>query len=515
MAASAAASGAARVALVVPADAPSPFRAPPSLPRYTPHGGGDERVAGEPAAWLTVAKQTAQRLEWAEPGRVDVFAVASDDEALFDRLADADVVVTLGSDALEEAEAKLVGDAAALAPTLIVLGAESGELPSRQKLNYSPSSALEQGWLNPFGRAAKDVALLRQVQNLYSNSDVLDLQFALALLASDALGTRLPSVAAADKIDLPGYVCLARNCRKQVVDCVRDDMCKTALDCLDECGMNDQVCSYRCLRSYETPLFTDFALCVMQKHNCMNNDAKIQTLPEVSSITTWRGEPLTDESAQRIYEGHFLEPMSAETAAALGGSWGSEGDPTPFSWRVIAGQNAAYDQFPCQYQIFYAGGARSSMWYQPVFRVDTLDGRNVWRVSDYRCRRERDEPPGAYELTFCDNGVVSREKWRIAGAADDLSWGLFFYRGAAERAGQAYIGAVLASADGKWPPAEQMPDVEAALNACGIELWEMYEVCNKSCEAPPLEPIHALNKRYGERGRNLLETASCLEAASA
>ena len=128
---------------------------------------------------------------------------------------------------------------------------------------------------------------------------------------------------------------------------------------------------------------------------------------------------------------------------------------------------------------------------------------------------ERDEPPGAYELTFCDNGVVSREKWRIAGAADDLSWGLFFYRGAAERAGQAYIGAVLASADGNWPPAEQMPDVEAALNACGIELWEMYEVCNKSCEAPPLEPIHALNKRYGERGRNLLEAASCLEAASA
>ena len=35
----------------------------------------------------------------------------------------------------------------------------------------------------------------------------------------------------------------------------------------------------------------------------------------------------------------------------------------------MAGQNAAYDQFPCQYQIFYRGKARQSMWYDPVFQV--------------------------------------------------------------------------------------------------------------------------------------------------
>ena len=40
-----------------------------------------------------------------------------------------------------------------------------------------------------------------------------------------------------------------------------------------------------------------------------------------------------------------------------------------WSWRVVAGQNAAYDQFPCQYQIFYRGKARQSMWYDPVFQV--------------------------------------------------------------------------------------------------------------------------------------------------
>ena len=40
-----------------------------------------------------------------------------------------------------------------------------------------------------------------------------------------------------------------------------------------------------------------------------------------------------------------------------------------WSWRVVAGQNAAYDQFPCQYQIFYRGKARQAMWYDPVFQV--------------------------------------------------------------------------------------------------------------------------------------------------
>ena len=33
-----------------------------------------------------------------------------------------------------------------------------------------------------------------------------------------------------------------------------------------------------------------------------------------------------------------------------------------WSWRVVAGQNAAYDQFPCQFQIFYRGKAARSMW---------------------------------------------------------------------------------------------------------------------------------------------------------
>ncbi len=40
-----------------------------------------------------------------------------------------------------------------------------------------------------------------------------------------------------------------------------------------------------------------------------------------------------------------------------------------WSWRVVAGQNAAYDQFPCQYQIFYHARTKNTMWYDPVFKV--------------------------------------------------------------------------------------------------------------------------------------------------
>lgn len=50
----------------------------------------------------------------------------------------------------------------------------------------------------------------------------------------------------------------------------------------------------------------------------------------------------------------------------------------PWSWKVVCGQNAAYDTFPCQYQLFYRKGKQ--VWYDPVFKVFTQpDGKEVWR----------------------------------------------------------------------------------------------------------------------------------------
>ena len=43
----------------------------------------------------------------------------------------------------------------------------------------------------------------------------------------------------------------------------------------------------------------------------------------------------------------------------------------------MAGQNAAYDQFPCQYQIFYRGKAKNSLWYDPVFQVSAIESASL------------------------------------------------------------------------------------------------------------------------------------------
>ena len=45
-----------------------------------------------------------------------------------------------------------------------------------------------------------------------------------------------------------------------------------------------------------------------------------------------------------------------------------------------------------------------------------------------------------------DNGVMSKEYWRIVDAADDLTWALYYYAGAAKSAGQMYGGAGVALA---------------------------------------------------------------------
>lgn len=62
-----------------------------------------------------------------------------------------------------------------------------------------------------------------------------------------------------------------------------------------------------------------------------------------------------------------------------------------------------------QYQLFYPGKGRNSIWYDPHFKVRTLDGREVWRRRHYRVRRA--STPGRYYFSVLDNGVTSNEYW--------------------------------------------------------------------------------------------------------
>lgn len=258
--------------------------------------------------------------------------------------------------------------------------------------------------------------------------------------------------------------CMVKNCGPQVLNCLLDPNCRKALQCLNQCSPVDQVCNYQCIASYESPALEEFSLCVLQKNNCLELEAEIPEKPYVPPMDNFRGEDLSHEIAEDLFVG-----------------WLGNLD---WSWRVVAGQNPAYDQFPCQYQLFYRGRARGSFWYEPVFQVKTLDGGLVWRRRKYRVKRSR--VPGTFNFSVLDNGVVSNEFWTIVDVAADLSWGLFHYNGAARVAGQSYTGAVLVSPNGEYPDERERGKLVSALDRCHIKEWELFNVDNCSCNNPPL-----------------------------
>ncbi|WJX47670.1 hypothetical protein P8452_34334 [Trifolium repens] len=258
--------------------------------------------------------------------------------------------------------------------------------------------------------------------------------------------------------------CMLKNCGRQVLNCLLDPNCRKALQCLNKCSPVDQVCNYRCIASYESENLEAFSLCVLQKNNCLELEAEVPTKPYVPPMVAFRGQNLSHEIAEDLFVG-WLGSLQ-------------------WSWRVVAGQNPAYDQFPCQYQLFYRGKAKGSFWYEPVFQVKTFEGQMVWRRRKYRVKRGK--IPGTFYFSVLDNGVVSNEFWTIVDVAEDLSWGLFHYHGAARAAGQSYTGAVLVSPDGAFPNEKEKTKIVAALDKCEIKEWELYFVDNCSCIDAPL-----------------------------
>jgi hypothetical protein len=57
---------------------------------------------------------------------------------------------------------------------------------------------------------------------------------------------------------------MCKHCAKEIAACLQDETCRRALECLNSCQGNDQVCSYRCIVSHETPAFENFARCILQ-----------------------------------------------------------------------------------------------------------------------------------------------------------------------------------------------------------------------------------------------------------
>ncbi|KAK6922908.1 VDE lipocalin domain [Dillenia turbinata] len=424
------------------------------------------------APWEEVMLHTAQRLKWVdEEFEMLVFAdniCQGDDEPAETfryELSRADILVAVAI--TNEESVKWIQTNSANVPNIIcfdcspALTNKLGGSLIHSKTKGNILSQVAEIYGAKKEKESRDV--VRTVSEAWDRHNSDDVRFCL-LVIIDAYIRPVPILKNLRSKGFSTLKCMVTNCGPQILNCLLDPTCRKALQCLNNCSPVDQVCNYRCIASYESPNLEAFSLCVLQKNNCLELDAEIPQKPYVSPMTKFRGEDLSHETAEDLFVG-WLGTLN-------------------WSWRVVAGQNPAYDQFPCQYQLFYRGKAKGSFWYEPIFQVKTLEGKLVWRRRKYRVKRSK--IPGTFYFSVLDNGVVSKEFWTIVDVSDDLSWGLFHYSGAARVAGQSYTGAVLVSPNGDYPNEKTKPRLVSAFENCGIREWELFIVDNSMCRNPPM-----------------------------
>ena len=183
------------------------------------------------------------------------------------------------------------------------------------------------------GQRFKSKALKAIVTDLWSRKSSADILFMALVLADAFADVSIKSVASVTNTDSTSFSqigCMISNCREEVFDCLGDPECKAALDCLNGCKGNDQVCSYRCITSHETAKFEKFAQCILQKNNCMGNTATAPVYPDPQPMTIFRGEELTHDAAEGIFIGH-LEPRVGESNMLLA----PEATKSHWSWKVL------------------------------------------------------------------------------------------------------------------------------------------------------------------------------------
>eukprot|EP00980_Cylindrotheca_fusiformis_P021076 scaffold8079_cov121-Cylindrotheca_fusiformis.AAC.4 len=343
------------------------------------------------------------------------------------------------------------------------------------------SSSLSPKLLLPWTNSASGKRLDEQMKGLFERWTSDDFTYAIMLFFNRFSGTEIDwckhSIDATWEKgpwrNAKEFYNMVTKCGDCVAKCVADEQCKECLDALTALDTTDQVASYRTIVSYESELLKDFSFCILQKNNIFNCDANIPQSPKVTPISEFRGKPLTKNIARGILIGHLDDDKALEG-----------GDKISTSWKVAAGANVAYDQFPSQNQIFYeTASGKGGMWYDPVFRVETVDGRNVWCKRHYRVRDG--EVPGTFYFSVLDNGVTSNEFWTIVDVADDLSHIIFHYAGAAGAVGQRYLGGLLCTSDGSLP--KELEEIYGKFRSAGIDPWELFIVDNSPDSPGALE----------------------------
>ncbi|EFJ44124.1 hypothetical protein VOLCADRAFT_95570 [Volvox carteri f. nagariensis] len=432
-------------------------------------------------SWGALADHTAARFEWTDPSyqmmvfRAQQLGMDAGIQRAFLGALQGGAQMVVGLAVADGAAEAFLQDPRVTSKLPDVVLFAGGSESLSQALTRLQHSRLP--W-TPDGRG---LAVWDTVQLLLGRYDSDNFLFVYLVLVNQYVTTVRQVADTTKGFDLQSLICMIKNCGSKVVGCVQDPTCKSALDCLQACTFNDQVCQYRCIVSYESPLLEQFSLCILQLHNCRNLDAKPPLLPDPAPMASFRGAPLTHGSAEELFFGWLDEPRQGAPASSLLGDRKGK----PYSWLVAAGKNPAYDYFPCQHQLYYKGRGRGQLWYEPVFKAITVDGREVWRRRVYRVRQGK--VPGTFHLSVLDNGVTSNEFWRILDCHEGLDYCLFYYSGAASTAGLSYSGAILATPDGRMPGPQHTDRLHGALRRAGIEPWELSYVDNSNCEEAPLK----------------------------
>jgi hypothetical protein len=510
--------GGAQILVIAPEAADSPFKTKPFE---------------EPVKWVDVLSHVADRATWeSKNGRFDathgdlVFKVMTTEELRDDLdsavAVAAPILVLAGLQAPGQAQLieslLLAKKTAGYAPEAIATVDCSNDVQRLERYGSYAGDGTETGLLASLTDKIGETSGAKWFSNktarnlirmLWQRQSIEDTLFAMLILVNEFTPYFVKSVQEATSTSNTGLKelkCMCTKCSKEMIDCFGNPECRKALDCLNACQANDQVCSYKCITSYETVDFERFSQCILQRNNCMGLSATVPVYPNPSPMASFRGKALDHETAEEILIGH-LRPRKEEEGEGEGLRLLPPSAPREqWSWKVVCGVNPAYDYFSDQHQIFYRDkDRRSVMWYDPTFKVVTLDENEVWRRRHYRVRRRKDSGPGTFQFTVLDNGVLSDEWWRVLDAADDLSWTVLYYSGAASAAGTAYSGALVCTRDGKWPAAMMDNDLQkkeddpvyqrisAALKRGGVEMYELFEV-KQTPDAPGNLPPLGTNR---------------------
>ena len=289
--------------------------------------------------WGTVLPHIAERLTWSDSG-LQMRIVDANNIENKETFVGVNAVVALGiknealaqkilSTASDIGTFTALGSVDTLTNAARIAGVPIDTKDSSKLSGISGIIASIQAFFLPSARTAQRQSYaFATMRELYSRHTSDDLLFSFLVLVNEAerpVGAVSNSTKRTDA-GIDELKCMVSNCGTEMFNCFTDSTCRTALDCMNECAFNDQVCTYRCIASYESSALEAFSLCIIQKHNCLGLTAEIPAYPNPPPMTSFQGETLTHELAEGLFVG-WLE--KAKTAVKHRGD-----NLDPFSWRV-------------------------------------------------------------------------------------------------------------------------------------------------------------------------------------